>query len=384
MARVLPDRIVAVIEERLAEVVRAALDEPSAELDAWDAVPLKAETGPLAARSVYRLEGTARVGLDVRAWSVVIKVIPPPGDAGDATRDDNGRRELLLYRTGLLDDLPGGLSAPRCHGAVELADGTVWLWLERVREAGERAWPIERWALAGRHLGQFNGAYLTQRPLPIAPGLEGGRLRVWLGRHAPLVERISVASDNPAVRQWWPRPVVEAIRRLWEERDVFCAALERLSQTFGHGDAIRRNLFARRRPDGSEETVAIDWEHAGYYAVGEEVGQTLSVASAFFDLEPADLPALDEALFAGYLAGLGDLGWSGDPRLARFAYAAHAALRNAFNAVGATVPGEAGRTSAKRAYGRSWEELAERRAAVRPFLLARADEARRLRDSLAL
>ena len=33
-------------------------------------------------------------------------------------------------------------------------------------------------------------------------------------------------------------------------------------------------------------------------------------------------------------------------------------------------------------YGRTWEELAERRAAIRPFLLDRADEARRLMEAL--
>ena len=93
---------------------------------------------------------------------------------------------------------------------------------------------------------------------------------------------------------------------------------------------------------------------------------------------PADLPALDEAIFASYLAGLREAGWRGDPPPVRFGYAAHAALRNAFNAVGASVPGEAGRAAALQNYGHTWEALAERRAAVRPFLLARADEARRL------
>ena len=102
------------------------------------------------------------------------------------------------------------------------------------------------------------------------------------------------------------------------------------------------------------------------------------MAAAFYDLEPKDLPELDEALFAGYLAGLRDAGWRGDPRPVRFAYAAHAALRNAFNAVGTRVPDEARRAAANQTYGHTWEELAERRAAVRPFLLERADEARGL------
>ncbi len=172
--------------------------------------------------------------------------------------------------------------------------------------------------------------------------------------------------------------MVDAILRLWAERDVFCTALERLPQTFGHGDAIRRNLVAGRVVDGAEVTVGIDWEFAGLYAVGEEIGQTLSTASALYDVEPADLPALDEALFEGYVAGLRDASWRGDESQVRFAYVTHAALRNAFNAVGASVPDEARRTAAQQNYGRSWEELAERRAVLRPLLLQRAEEARRL------
>lgn len=115
-----------------------------------------------------------------------------------------------------------------------------------------------------------------------------------------------------------------------------------------------------------------------YYAVGEEVGQTLSVAGAFFDVAPTDLPTLDEALFAGYVAGLRDAGWQGDLRAVRFAYTASAALRNAFNAVGTVVPDPARRAAAYENYGHSWEALAERRAVLRPFLLAWADEARTL------
>jgi hypothetical protein len=393
------ERLGAVASERLREVVRVALGEPAAGLGAWDAVPLRGGSGAgsLGGESaLYALTGTARVGAAERPWSAVLKVLAPAPDRDDPADARYWKREPLLYRSGLLEDLPGGLRAPRCYGCDDLADGTVWLWLERVREDGDRAWPPARWALAARHLGRFNGAYLARRPLPRTPWLVGGRLRAVVEAQAPLVARIAAAPDDPAVRRWWPGPVVAAIRRLWDERGALCAALERLPQTFGHGDAIRRNLLAHRPEragaagaaagaQGAEETVAIDWEFAGHYAAGEEVGQTLSVASAFYDVAPAELPALDAALFAGYLAGLRDAGWSGGPaaeRRVRFAYAAHAALRNLFNAVGASVPGEAGRAAAVLTYGRTWEELAERRAEVRPFLLARADEARRLLETL--
>ncbi|MGH2588341.1 MAG: phosphotransferase, partial [Dehalococcoidia bacterium] len=288
------------------------------------------------------------------------------------------KREGVLFNSGILQALPAGLGAPRCYGYDEPADGVIWLWLEHIQEHAERVWPLARWDLAARNLGRFNGAYLAGRPLPQARWIGGQRLRTWVERHRPLVARIATAPDNPDVGRWWPQPVVDAILALWEERETFCTALERLPQTFCHGDAIRRNLLTRRTVDGVEEMVGIDWEYAGYYAVGEEVGQTLSVAGAFFDVEPAELPALDEALFTGYVDGLHDAGWRGDVQQVRFAYAAHAALRNAFNAVGAIVPNEVQRAAAQRTYGHTWEELAERRAVLRPFLLDRANEARSL------
>ena len=381
----LPERLFIEASGRLPEVVRVALKDPRAVLGEWDAVsvPLRGGAGALGVgRSLFKLRGLAWVGPVERPWSIVLKVLAPVAGHDGATNVEYWKRESLLYCSGFLDDLSEGVRAPRCYGIDEMPDGTVYHWLEHVREDGGHIWPLTRWALAARHLGQFNGAYLTGRPLPRAPWLGGRRLRSWLERHQPLVKQIATAPLNPQVRKWWPQPVVNAILHLWDQRDEFCTALERLPQTFCHGDAIRRNLFSRYGVDGSEETVAIDWEHAGHYAVGEEVGQTLSVASAFFDVEPADLPSLDEALFASYLKGLRDAGWHGEPRQVRFAYAAHAALRNAFNAVGASVPDETRRASAQLTYGHTWEDLAERRAAIRPFLLNRAIEARRLHETL--
>jgi hypothetical protein len=359
---------------------------------------------------VYRLSGRAQVGSEALPWRLILKALHPTAGSQDPTHIFYPPRELLLYRSGLLDELPRGLRAPRCYACDEHEDGAAWVWLECVEEDGERVWSPARWSLAARHLGRFNGAYLAgQNPRrsrsaighltfdighwseATAPWLGGRRLRSWLERHVPMVERIAAAPSRPEVSRFWPGPVVDALLRLWEERHALCDALEGLPQTFCHGDAIRRNLFmttvlqpgsktSSRNPQ--IEMVAIDWEYAGYMAPGEEIGQTVSVAGAFYDVDPAALPALDEALFAGYLAGLREAGWSGDERQVRFAYAAHAALRNAFNAVGAAVPHEAGRAAAQQRYGRSWEELAAARAAVRPFLLERAEEARRLLNAL--
>ena len=186
--------------DRLRDVVRAVLEETDALLTEWDTVPLRGGAAAGAAGgevAVFALEGTARVGAAERPWSAVLKVLAPVPVRDDPAHPRYWKREPLLYRSGLLDDLAGGLRAPRCYGCDERSDGTVWLWLERVREDGVRPWPLGRWALAARHLGQLNGAFAVQRALPDAPWLTGGRLRAVAEAHAPLVARIASAGAVP-------------------------------------------------------------------------------------------------------------------------------------------------------------------------------------------
>ena len=57
--------------------------------------------------------------------------------------------------------------------------------------------------------------------------------------------------------------------RLWEERDRFFDALDRLPQTLCHLDSLRPDLFARETEDGDYQTVAVDWAFAGLGAIRE-------------------------------------------------------------------------------------------------------------------
>ena len=370
-------------EYRLRDAVRELLGAPGAILGRWAVRPLAG--GASAAdptRAVALLHGHARVGGEERPWQLVLKGFAPTPERADPAGIDHWAREWLLYRSGALAALPGGVAAPRGLGCDEEVADARWLWQEYVADAAPGRWTIAQWGATARRLGACNGAYLAGRPLPMEETLRGDRLRALLIRSRPLVARIAAAADDPAVRHWYPRPIVDAILGLWEERETFCAALDGFPRVFAHGDAIRRNLLLRRGPDGHDTTVLIDWEFAGCYAAGEEVGQTLSTAAAFYDLAPDELPALDVVLFDGYVAGLREAGWRGDPRQVRFAYLAHAALRNAFNAVGTVVP-EPERLPAIRAnFGHEWADLAARRAALRPILLGYADEARALLPAL--
>lgn len=129
----------------LTAVVRRALDDDTAQLDAWQVEPLRRPAGSGFTAGVYRVAGTAQIGTDARGWSLVLKrVSRQPGT--DAYDDPAGtpywRREACAYESGLLDALPtDGIVAPRCFGVVERAGGTVELWLEDVPDTSSARWP---------------------------------------------------------------------------------------------------------------------------------------------------------------------------------------------------------------------------------------------------
>ncbi|UCC63635.1 MAG: hypothetical protein JSV36_00825, partial [Anaerolineae bacterium] len=94
-----------------------------------------------------------------------------------------------------------------------------------------------------------------------------------------------------------------------------------------HLDAFRRNLFVRRRADGRDQTVAIDWAFVGTGAIGEEIEPLVNRSLGFFEVELARARELNDIVIGGYLDGLRDAGWQGDPRRVRLGYTAATALR---------------------------------------------------------
>ena len=98
-------------------------------------------------------------------------------------------------------------------------------------------------------LGRFNGAYPDGDGTATNPWLSRGWLRGLVAESGAAVtelERLAASGGPPLVRQLFPPPVVAEMRRLWEEREVFLAALDPLPQTLCHHDAFRRNLLSGR------------------------------------------------------------------------------------------------------------------------------------------
>jgi hypothetical protein len=149
--------------------------------------------------------------------------------------------------------------------------------------------------------------------------------------------------------------------------------------TLCHNDAHDENLFARRRADGAEETVAVDWELAGLGPLASDATYLVIATLRRLAVAMQDADALEEAVLEGYVAGLRDAGWRGDESQIRLGYTAGVALRlGLVPTVLDMIFDPAHRGRAERGWRRPADELIERWAQVAYFVLDRADRARQL------
>jgi hypothetical protein len=379
----------------LTPLVRRLLDHPEARVLDFGHAPLEYPLINPIAGGIHRFHGHAAFGAETVPFSLILKVsrppaggmtprgVAPPGWAEEPEHWNYWRREARLYESGVLANLAGRLVVPRCCGVEQRAGPSSWLWLEEVHDEAGAAWPIERFGPVAEHFGEMAGRYLGLAHLPRAPWLTAGWLRSWIddvwASLRPLI-RDPAAWRRPLVRDAFPEPPIERLERLWDERERFLTALDALPQSFSHRDAYPANLFTHRAPDGSAQTVAIDWTQAGPGPIGEDVGQIIFPSLLFMYVDAAKLPAFERTVFDGYVAGLRATWWSGDERSVRLGYCASAALHWAFAGAYALRWAEneqLGQTMAAR-FNRPLDAIVRQRAAITYYLLDLADEARSL------
>jgi len=323
----------AVDQATLTPLVRDALDSDAVTLLDWQVAPF----GGGAGRCVYRFAGGAHDHGTTVPWSLIVKVATAATGAEDPSGARYWKREMLAYQSGLLADLPAGLAAPRCFGVTEQPGGGGWLWLEEITDAATGRWPRERYAAVARRLGVFGAAYMTGRPLPAHPWLSRGWFRSFVANFAVEMAELPALLDHPHLRPAIPPATATRILRLWDERDAFCDALDRLPQTFCHLDINPRNLFVRNVGMGEIESVAIDWEFAGVSALGAELASLIGGSLLFYLVDLDGANELEAVVVTSYLEGLADAGWRGDPRQPRLGYLLALALHIIFVDVGALV-----------------------------------------------
>ena len=369
----------------LTPVVRRACGNESLELDQWTIQQIHGGGGE--GVGIYRLTGQAtNHGVLNDQWSLILKVLGRSEAALDLSSWGYWRREAEAYQCGFMNDLPAGLKTPRCFGVSEPADGIAWLWLEDVEQAKSSALQLTDYQRVAHQLGQFNGHYLTGQSAPVYPWLSRGWLRGWVELNASAVDHFSQSLDQRWIKRVWPRSSAEAFLQTWAERELYFRTLERLPQTLCHLDVFRRNLLPRSRPAGDHEMVIVDWSFVGQGALGEELVPLVVASIAFMEVDILMGGELEEKAFAGYLEGLHESGWRGDPQLVRLGYASAAALRYGVGVLRLMLPfllDETLQPMAEQFWGRPFQVLCEAWSIVNSrFTLRLAEEARELMDKL--
>jgi hypothetical protein len=296
-----------------------------ASLVEWSGGPLAGGAG--VGLGVWRLEGTAIVESVPCPWSIVLK-----GWAGQETDDpptswDWPYREMELYRSGMLEKLADGIRAPRYFGDVVRDDGSVWVWLEDITDGIQPPWPTERYGVIARQLGQYNGSFLSDRPLPDASYLSRNWMRDWVELSGRALEVFLADADLARKAIIYTPEVLDGFARLWSHRHALYDEMAHLPQTFCHLDAFSRNIFVRETPGEPDDTILIDWSYAGIGTLGEDLVPLVGASVAFLDAPVSDLTRLSEVALGAYIDGLKDAGWRGDAAAVRRVFYAAMGLR---------------------------------------------------------
>ena len=279
------------------------------------------------ANLVVRFSGTALADALKQDWAIYLKIPRPWDPARDVVQ-----REPLLYRSGVLDDLPGPIEAPRCLGVEEVEGDEPWIWLEEVDGVMGFDWQMDRIMRVFGHLGEFQGAYLCHTRLPPCKWMDRSYLvrKEMSGNVEAQTRALNELMDRPATARVFAANRGERLRALLEQRPRLIDAVERLPLTFTHGDMNPGNMIA---PGGSlERTVIIDWHFSGGQPIGYDVSNligccTLHERANHGNPKEFIAPALD-----AYVEGVRRSGWQNSD-LVRFACLAHLALTNTIGVI---------------------------------------------------
>lgn len=337
----------------------------------------------------YLVEGTAHENGNLIPWDVVLKIWSP-----NARNLGFWYREPRAYQSGLLDDLPGGIMimAPICF-EVEEVDGVEFrLWLEAIKDEittrEDPYWPVEHYRTVARHFGQLNGAFVGQevRLRQEYPWLSVSFLGDLIKESAPDTQTLREILSLPLLQAYVSPQLTDEFCLISEEREIFLSALSLLPRSLCHLDADRRNLFARQDAHGDWQTVAIDWAFMGIAPLGAELAPLMLVDASRLKVRTS-LEDFDGVVFNGYLQGLHDMGWEGDPRLIRLGATATAVLRFGLGNIGIVrgiAESESTRSHIEEDWGHAIEVLLPQFVEVGEYIVKLSKETRKLLSELEI
>jgi len=330
----------AVDDADLADLVAAHLGVRRATVLASSVAVFPYERPSITTAGRFVVSGRARVDSgDVLAFSFFVKVIHAYGRSplrfavpehlrAEAALLVPWRTEADLYRAGLRELLPHGLTAPRAVAVRDLDDESVAIWLEQV-PARPVVWDAHRRAHAAFLLGRFAA---SRDVAPLVTAVHGARnprtyADKWLSHTVLPVLTGNAMWAHPLVRDAFD---TRLRRRLLAAADALPALLDELDDAphvTAHGDACSANLLVA---DDREDVVMVDFGFCGRAPLGTDLGQLLLGDVDSAKRFPADLPGLEATCLQAFVAGIHAEGGTADPTRVR---RIHAALMTVFSAL---------------------------------------------------
>lgn len=367
----------------LTPIVRESLGKKDASVTGWNCELIKGD-GSDEKRLVCRVFGTATAGRDQWPWSVFLKVPEPTHLHYNRWNREPLQREVMLFRSGILEDLPAGMVAPRCLSITEFPDDEPWMWLEHIAGTPSFEWPIDRFGLMAYHLGCMNGVFMDGTHLPDHEWLDNSatfRERLQVGvKESSLA--LAVLETNPLTHNLYGSDFGQSLLRLVAEREHFFDALEQVPKTLVHGDFCYSNVFDCDVDGGDPVTGVIDWQYCGIRQIGFDIAGFIADSSVMPVRRKAAEPELfAEIMLENYLRGIEESGWRGDMRKVRFACLTYLAIPWTFY----LLPGVGSKLEMKADTADDLarqEQLVEEFKRRQGFLLSVCEEARSLMEEV--
>lgn len=230
-----------------------------------------------------------------------------PRDAVSTLIGDLQHRELLAFKTGLLDQIPSTFHHPYLDVIHDPEHGQYWAFLEDVTDDMARlgivdTLPDQTIRTILSHLATFHARFWQRQDVLSQPWLMSLRTPVdsWYRLIVETIDDVKEPSEPTRYmhEQWpWLRAGIvnllgslepttrRLIERLFRDPERLLQAIEGMPLTLCHYDFDNRNLGFRTGPAGPQ-TVVIDWEIVGVGLSSADVGRFLTYQN------PPNMPEL--------------------------------------------------------------------------------------------
>ncbi|WP_096271470.1 oxidoreductase family protein [Paucisalibacillus globulus] len=293
----------------------------------WRVNPIKSRTQNFTTSGIYRLCGLARVEGADTTWSLIIKVVEQEAEEKNNPNHFNyWKREALVFKSGLLNELPKVIQTPDCYKIEVKSDTEIWLWMEEIKENNSREFSLAEFFFIAKQMGLFHGTFASGKfPLPQEEWISRNWLKSWIDGCDLYAPRPS--KYYPKITE--PSKTIDTILKTYldlrQNEKKYLNKLNNLPRVLSHQDLSKQNMYISNK---SQRLILIDWQFLSISGLGEDIGRLFGLAISQDDIPITKAWEYQEQLFNSYLNGLKQVGWNGNPLLVRYGFCVAVAFRS--------------------------------------------------------